>query len=230
MATTVTSTRPKEVKGKRTGGGPRFPGPNGKGPGGNGHGESGDSGRRFSPATYRITTWVILASIIMMFAALSSAYIILSTGSGSEFRPVSVPRMFFVSTGIILLSSLSFETAKRSLKQAETAKYLRRLGLTLMLGLLFLAAQVMGWRELANQGVFFASHPHSSFFYLFTGLHGVHLLGGMLALTYLLATGRRANQASSEAKALTATAVVSRYWHTMDGLWIWLLLLLLIWR
>lgn len=161
----------------------------------------------------------------MMFAALSSAYIILS--SGADAKPVSMPRLFYVSTGIILLSSLSIETAKRSLKSGKAAQHSRWLGVTLVLGLLFLVAQLMGWRELAQQGVFFASHPHSTFFYLFTGLHGVHLLGGMVALIYVVATLRKKRQ--SEEKRLTLTEVVSRYWHTMDGIWIWLFLLLLIW-
>lgn len=225
MATTGTSTRPVEKTGKRVGGS-GFPGPNGKGPRGNGHGRRQEGPRRFSPAAYRITVWVVLAGVVMMFAALSSAYIILS--SGSEAKPVSMPRLFYVSTGIILLSSLSIETAKRSLKLGKAVEHRRWLGVTLILGLLFLGAQLLGWRELAQQGVFFAGHPHSSFFFLFTGLHGVHLVGGMLALIYLVATLRRMQQPDEEKKA-TFTEVVSRYWHTMGGIWIWLFLLLLVW-
>jgi cytochrome c oxidase subunit 3 len=226
MATTGTSTRPVEKTGKRVGGS-GFPGPNGKGPRGNGRGRRDEWPRRFSPAAYRITVWVVLAGVVMMFAALSSAYIILS--SGSDVKPVSIPRLFYVSTGIILLSSLSIETAKRSLKLGQATKHSRWLRVTLILGLFFIGAQLMGWRELAQQGVFFASHPHSSFFFLFTGLHGLHLLGGMVALVYLVATLRKRKQHGEE-KQLTLTEVVSRYWHTMDGIWIWLFLLLLIWR
>jgi cytochrome c oxidase subunit 3 len=120
----------------------------------------------------------------MMFAALSSVYIILSTGQAGQ--PVKMPRMFFLSTAILLLSSISLEKAKRSLKHEHRDKYIWWLRVTLGLGLTFLAAQLVGWRELAVQGVYFASHPHSSFFYFFTGVHGLHLLGGVLGLLFLM--------------------------------------------
>jgi len=162
----------------------------------------------------------------MMFAALSSAYIILS--SGDEIPQVSMPRMFYASTVLILLSSFSFAKAYRSLRQEKVGEHRKWLLVTLVLGTLFLSAQLMGWRELAAQGVFFATHPHSSFFYLFTGLHGVHLMGGILALIYLVVTMRRLKQPSSE-KKLTTTKFVERYSHAMDGIWIWLFGLLLIW-
>jgi cytochrome c oxidase subunit 3 len=100
----------------------------------------------------------------------------------------------------------------------------------LILGLAFLAAQLLGWRELAAQGVYFASHPHSSFFYFFTGVHGVHLLGGILALFYLVMRTRRDRNYLVSERNTTSAEVISLYWHTMDGLWLWLLMLLLIWK
>src|SRR5690349_7988988 len=100
MATMVTST--KKVTRKGSGSGGRFPGPNGKKPGGNGfHGGDDDSGgrkkRKFSPASYRVTMWMVLAAIVMMFGALSVAYV---TVSEEQRTPVPMPRMFFVSTGL----------------------------------------------------------------------------------------------------------------------------------
>jgi len=224
MATSVTGTKP--VPQRVGGGGPGFPGPNGKGPRGNGW-KGGKGPRRLSPAAYRITMWVVLAAIVMMFAALSSAYIILS--SGEQWRPVRMPRMFILSTGIILGSSFFLEFAKRSLKQGRSSHSLRLLSVTLLLGLSFIACQLMGWRELASQGVYFASHPHSSFFYFFTGVHGVHLLGGIAGLIYLLLRMRLRLPLNPERTEITAQ-LVSLYWHTMDALWIWLFLLLLIWK
>ncbi len=226
MATTGTSTRPASKTGRRVSGGPGLPGPNGKGPGGNGHGRHQHRPRRLSPAAYSITAWIVIAGVVMMFAALSSAYIILS--SGKEVPQVSMPRMFYASTVLILLSSLSFAKAHRSLRQEKVDEHRKWLLVTLVLGALFLSAQLMGWRELAAQGVFFSTHPHSSFFYLFTGLHGVHLIGGILALIYLVATMRRINETDSQSK-LAKTRFVERYWHAMDGIWIWLFGLLLIW-
>jgi cytochrome c oxidase subunit 3 len=229
MATTVTSTKTAKKRETRSGGGSKFPGPNGKGPKGNGWGGGKkDRQRGLSPAAYRITMWVVIAAVVMMFAALSSAYIILSVDT--ERRPVSMPRMFFLSTGIIVLSSLTIETAKGSLKRGDGTRYLRWVVATLVLGLLFLTAQLMGWRELAAQGVYFASHPHSTFFYFFTGVHGVHLLGGIAGLSYLAIRARRNGKQVEGMPNQTSAGLISLYWHTMDGLWVWLFLLLLIWK
>ena len=229
MATTVTSTKTAEKREARSGAGSKFPGPNGKGPKGNGWGGGKkDPQRHLSPAAYRVTMWVIIAAIVMMFAALSSAYIILSVDT--ERRVVSMPRMFFLSTGIILLSSFTIETAKRSLKRGNKTRYLRWIIATLILGLLFLAAQLMGWRQLSAQGVYFASHPHSTFFYLFTGVHGVHLLGGITGLSYVAVRARCKDKQVEGVPNQTSAELMSLYWHTMDGLWLWLFLLLLIWK
>lgn len=226
MATTVTGTRTRENK--RLGGN-GLHGPNGKNGNGwrkNGDEDSGPKG--FSPDTYRITMWVVLAAIIMMFVALSSAYIVLS--GTDNVRPVRMPGMFFLSTGLILTSSFTIEAAKLSFKRSAEERSARWITLTLILGLAFLVSQLIGWKQLAAQGVYFAGHPHSSFFFLFTGLHGVHLLGGILALGYLVVRGFRNWQGSSVKKRKALTDVVSLYWHVMDGLWIWLFLLLLIWK
>ena len=227
MDTTVTSTKTAEKRATKLGGGSKFPGPNGKGPRGNGSGgKRKDPQRGLSPGAYRVTMWVVIAAIVMMFAALSSAYIILSADTD---RPrVAMPRMFFLSTGILVLSSFTIETAKRSLQRENENRYRRWSIVTLVLGLLFLTAQVLGWRELAAQGVYFASHPHRTFFYLFTGVHGVHLLGGITGLSYLAIRTRPKSNHGKTATTGTAAGLMSLYWHTMDGLWIWLFLLLLI--
>ena len=144
MATMVTSTKKVPTRGVGSGG---FPGPNGKKPGGNGWKGGDGSPRKFSSATYRITMWVVLAAIVMMFAALSSIYIM---SSEEQWRPVAMPRMFFVSTGLILISSGTFQRAKRSLQRQETRAHLRWLLVTLALGMAFLISQFIGWRELAR--------------------------------------------------------------------------------
>src|SRR5258705_9298770 len=216
MATMVTSTKTITKRGAGAGG--KFPGPNGKKPGGNGWQGGNGSKRKFSAARYRITMWVVLAAIVMMFAAISSAYIILS--AGEQRQRVVMPRMFLVSTGIIMVSSWALERAKRSLKLGRSRGYVRWLLVTLALGLSFLASQLVGWRELSGAGVYFASHPHSTFFYLFTGLHGAHLLGGIVLLLYLVARTRRHELSADSEKNLTWSAVVGLYWHTMDAIWI----------
>jgi len=220
----VTSTK-KATRGLGSGG--QFPGPNGKKPGGNGwHGGGERPKRKFSPAAYRIAMWVLLAAIVMMFAALSSVYIM----SYEQRSPVAMPPMFFVSTVLILVSSGTFQRAKRSLQQERPRSYFRWLLATLGLGCAFLVSQLIGWRELANAGVYFAEHPRSSFFYFFTALHAAHLIGGIGLLFYLVLRRDRRVLPLNDEKNATWTSIVGFYWHMMDGIWIWLFLVLLIFK
>ncbi|HSE19032.1 MAG TPA: cytochrome c oxidase subunit 3 [Pyrinomonadaceae bacterium] len=221
----VTSTKKITSRGIGSGGG--FPGPNGKKPGGNGFHGGDESKRKFSPATYRITMWVVLAAVVMMFAALSSVYIM---SSEEQRRPVPMPSMFFVSTVLILLSSGTFHTAKRSLQQDRPRAYLRWLWATFALGVGFLGSQLVGWRELARSGVYFAGHPRSTFFYLATALHGVHLIGGIGLIMFLVFRRLRPGWLLHGQKNSTWHGVVGLYWHTMDGIWVWLFMLLLIFK
>ena len=224
MATMVTSTKKVPTRGIGSGG---FPGPNGKKPGGNGWKGGDGSPRKFSPAAYKITMWVVLAAVVMMFAALSSVYIM---SSEEQWRPVAMPRMFFVSTGLILISSGAFQRAKRSLQQQRTRAHLQWLLVTLSLGIGFLISQFIGWRELARAGVYFADHPRSTFFYLATALHGTHLLGGIGLVVYLVFRSLRRALPLITAKDSTWTSIVGLYWHTMDGIWLWLFAVLLIFK
>jgi cytochrome c oxidase subunit III len=168
---------------------------------------------------YRIGMWVSLASIAMLFTSLSSAYVVRS-GTINDWFPLAVPRVMFGSTALILLSSVSIEIARRKLRHGFVESYSRYLLLTGFLGLGFLISQLLAWRQLVQQGVYIQSHPHSSFFYLLTGVHGLHVLGGLLALTFVWLKSRR--QAAADA--------VSIYWHFMGALWIYLFLLLFLWR
>ena len=171
--------------------------------------------------------WFLLAAIVMMFVALSSVYIM---SSEEQRQPVAMPRMFLVSTCLILISSATFQRAKRSLQHSELRAHTRWLLLTLALGLGFLGSQLVGWRELASAGVYFAGHPRSTFFYLATGLHGAHLIGGIGLVLYLVIRSLRTASFMHSEKNLTWSGIVGLYWHTMDGIWIWLFLLLLIFK
>ena len=171
--------------------------------------------------------WVLLAAIVMMFAALSSVYIM---SSEDQRRPVAMPRMFLVSTALILGSSWTFQRAKRSLQRAKTSAHIRWLLATLALGFGFLTSQLVGWRELARAGVYFKSDPRSTFFYLVTALHGAHLIGGIGLVLFLLIRTRKFVFALEDEKHPAWTSVVGLYWHTMDGIWLWLFVLLLIFK
>ena len=222
---TVTSTRTatKEIIGS---GWPKAPGPNGSN--GNGRRRWFGGEKHFSKDTYRITTWILLAAIVMMFVALTSAYIFLS--GDQQWQPVRMPRTFIVSTGLILISSATMEAARRYLHREDGRRYARWLWVTLLLGFAFVSSQLMGWKQLVADGVYVSGNPHSSFFYLFTGTHGLHLLGGMTALIYLALRARRVLVGVNSEKRLAATDSISLYWHFMDGLWVALFLLLLLWN
>ena len=225
----IAATRRRGGRGPRGGGNGK--GPNGGGPGG---GSSGDDERRreFSPERYRIGVWVGIASILMMFTALASALIVRAGLPGStDWRGGTLPSLAYASTVVIIVSSLTFTRAKSALTHAEERGYRLWLAVTLLLGLGFLASQVLAWRQLVAQGVYLASNPHSSFFYVLTALHGLHLAGGILALSALIIYARRAHDsAASGEKRRVLTGVVGIYWHFMDVLWVFLFLLLFFWR
>ncbi len=180
---------------------------------------------------YRIGMLVSLASIVMLFTSLSSAYIVRS-GLMQDWFPLAVPRVMFGSTALILLSTVSIEIARRKLKQSLADSYSRYLLLTSLLGLGFLVSQLIAWRQLAQQGIYISSHPHSSFFYLLTGAHAVHVAGGLLALGFLWLRSRRpeSDKPGWTMKRQAVADAVSIYWHFMGALWIYLFLLLFLWR
>jgi len=179
---------------------------------------------------YRIGMLVSLASIAMLFTSLSSAYIVRS-GVTYDWYPIAVPRVMFGSTALLILGSVSIELARRKLKQGLSGTYSKYLLLTLLLGLGFLVSQFLAWRQLAAQGLFSSTHPHSSFFYTLTGTHAVHIMGGLLGLSILCWRSRRSlDDARLIAKRQAAADAVAIYWHFMDALWIYLFLLLFLWR
>ena len=225
--TTVTSTKTatRVVLGS---GLPKGPGSNGNGSNGNGRRRRFGGRKRFSKESYRITTWVLIAAVVMMFVALASSYFFLS--GGEQWQPVRVPRTFILSTGLIVISSLTIERARRALHHGDRQSYARWLSVTLLFGFAFVFAQLVGWRQLVREGVYLSGNPHASFFYLFTGAHGIHLLGGITALSYLVLRAQRVLIGVSGEKRLAVTDSVALYWHFMDGLWVALFLLLILWN
>jgi cytochrome c oxidase subunit 3 len=161
----------------------------------------------------------------MMFAALTSALIV-RKGGALDWRHFTLPSILYLNTVVLLASSASLEIARRRVAafmggvKATTANPARWLYATLSLGLLFLGGQYVAWRQLSAQGLYLATNPSSSFFYVFTAMHALHLLGGLYAITRVI---RKTHQHVLRRATLDATAY---YWHFMDVLWIYLLLLL----
>ncbi len=188
-----------------------------------GDGGDGDKRRRSGPPSpRRYYTGIALAivSILMFFMALSSAYLLRKSGEG--WVPIHLPAVVFVNTAVLLASSLTIELARRRLAASDLGGFKSLWRLTSGLGFLFLVGQIVAWRQLVAQSVYVSTNPASSFFYIFTGAHGLHLLGGVGALLYVLL---RTFEKAKLSRALAAE-VTSYYWHFMDALWVFLLALL----
>jgi len=197
-------------------------GRDGQGPGGGGSWEAHEW--IVPPRTYKMTMWVAMAAVVMLFAAFTSAMVV-RQGLSTDWVSIRLPRILGLSTAILLASSLTLELSRRSLRDGAAGSFVRWLYVTTLLGLMFVGSQLAAWRELASRGVYLASNPSSSFFYLLTAAHGVHLLGGIIALLYLVARAGRISLGRREATPLDVTAI---YWHFMDGLWLYILLLLIV--
>ena len=171
---------------------------------------------------YRTGMWLALVSITMVFVAFTSAYIVRG-GLSDDWQAIELPRLLWLNAAVLLLSSLTLEEARKALKGGLRAACNRWLAVTTILGAAFLAGQLLVWRQLSAHGIYVSTNPSSSFFYLLTGAHGLHLLGGLLALLYADLEAWRYRLGPAKRTLLEVTAI---YWHFMDGLWVYILFLL----
>jgi len=173
---------------------------------------------------------VAIGGILMLFVALTSAYIVRSASS-DDWHRIAMPKILWFSTALLLVSSVTIEFSRRSLKRSDNSAYVRWLINTAILGLAFVGSQLIAWRQLVKQGVYMAANPYNSFFYLFTAAHGLHVLGGLGGLTYLVIRTRAPRHtAEAELRRVGAADAATIYWHFMDFLWIGLFLLLMFWK
>lgn len=184
-------------------------------------------GRRQPAPSRRFSTAITIAmvSILMFFMALASAFLVLHHSS-HVWVAVRLPWILWVNTAVLIGSSVMLERARARLTLGDDRGFRKLWLVSTVMGFLFVAGQLVAWRQLAAQGVYIASNQASSFFYIFTGAHGVHLLGGVAALLFVLLR----NFESSEISRPLAAEITSYYWHFMDGLWIFLFALLYLGR
>ena len=166
-----------------------------------------------------------LAGIVMFFMALTSSFLV-RKGLGDDWVSFTLPRILWANTLVLLASSGAIQFARARLRSGDNEGFRRWWAITTALGALFLVGQFAAWRQLAAQGVFLVTNPSSSFFYLLTALHGLHLLGGIVALLYVTYRPWQRSRITQS----TAADLVSIYWHFMDGLWIFLFALLYLGR
>jgi cytochrome c oxidase subunit 3 len=186
-------------------------------------GDSGDSRRPAAqPSGRRHQTAIVLgiASILMFFFTLAGAFLVRRTGN--DWVAVRLPPLIWLNTLVLLASSVTLEFARRRLAAGDLTGFGSFWRATTGLGLVFIAGQLVVWRNLAASGVYVASNPGSSFFYIFTAAHAVHLVGGIAALTYVLFRRRYTTRLPRS----TAVQITSYYWHFMGALWIFVLGLL----
>src|SRR6266850_5876869 len=188
---------------------------------GGGDGEGRGASRRAS-----ITgLLVLLAASVMLFAAFTSAFFV-RRGLSNDWVNTPLPPILWINTGVLVASSIALELARAALRAGRRAAFNRYWTGATILGALFLAGQYLAWRQLNDAGIYLATNPSSSFFFVLTCAHAVHLLGGISALGYIdvqalllrLGPGKR-----------TAVDVSAYFWHFLDAIWIFLMALFFFW-
>jgi cytochrome c oxidase subunit 3 len=177
-----------------------------------------DQKRKIHP--HKFTLWVAIGSILMMFAGLTSAYIV--KRSQASWLMIEIPVMFWYSTATILASSVTVQLALKALKKREMINYKRLLVVTAVLGVLFIVLQVAGFRQFAAQDIRLVgagSNASYSFLLAISGLHGIHVLGGVVALAVIAI---RALNSSTRSYSSVPLEIAATYWHFVDALWIYL--------
>jgi len=223
MATTLPPPKPEELE---------QPGRSGNGSTGNGDWQNlvpayGNfrTMEEYSPPPSSSAIWVGIAAICMSFAAFTSALIV-RQGASNDWRHITLPSILFVSTMLLVASSVTLEVARRRVAaymgglESQVASSRLWLYATLGLGLLFVAGQYMAWLQLRSEGLYLATNPNSSFFYVFTAMHALHVLGGLAGLLRVI---RKLGLGTLRRSTLSATSI---YWHFMGVLWIYLFALL----
>lgn len=174
---------------------------------------------------HKFTLWVGVASIVMMFAGLTSAYIV--KRNQANWITFELPVMFWYSTAVIIISSVVLHLSNIAFKQREMAKYRTLVVVTLLLGILFVVLQAIGFKQLWLQGITLTKNVSYSFLYVIVSLHTLHVLGGIAALVILFVKAYSNKVRNYNTVPLE---VISTYWHFVDALWIYLLIFLIMIR
>jgi len=169
---------------------------------------------------HKFTLWVAMGSIVMMFAGLTSAYIVRS--NQANWLEFNLPAIFWYSTAVILASSITMHLSVKAFRAREMQRYRSLITITAALGVVFAVLQFFGFKELGSHGVLLlgqGSNPAASFLAIITGLHVLHVLGGVIAILVIFI---RAYNTRSKSYNTVPVEIVSTYWHFVDILWIYL--------
>jgi cytochrome c oxidase subunit 3 len=158
----------------------------------------------------------------MLFAGLSSAYIVLH--GVPEWQNITVPRIVWANTLVLFASSIAIEFARQAVRRNQPASVRQWMAISGVLGVAFLIGQLLAWRQLVAAGVYLATTLHSSFFYVLTGVHALHLFGGLIGLGFVFQKAFANRLTAENHEPLKAFAL---YWHFMDVVWIYCFVLLI---
>lgn len=175
---------------------------------------------------YKFILWIAIGSIVMMFAGFTSAYVV--KRNQTNWLEFSMPPVFWYSTAVILLSSVTIYLAQKSFKAREMSRYRTLLTITAALGLTFVIMQIFGFKYLLDHGVQIigsGSNPAGSFLGVITGVHMLHVVGGVIALTVMFA---KAFSARTKNYSTVTIDLASTYWHFVDALWIYLFIFFIV--
>ncbi|MBC7570724.1 MAG: cytochrome c oxidase subunit 3 [Spirosoma sp.] len=161
--------------------------------------------------------WLFIVSIVMMFAAMTSGYLVRrAEGNWIDYQ---IPTIFGYSSIVLVISSITMHWAYVAAKKDRFAMMRTAITITFALGIAFLYMQFQGWVDLVRQKVFFVGNPAGSFMYVFTGLHGFHLISGLIVLVFALVAAFRFR---IHGKNLVQLEIAASYWHFLDILWLYL--------
>lgn len=173
----------------------------------------------------KFTLWIGLASITMMFAGLSSAYIV--KRNQANWLTFDIPLIFWYSTAVIILSSITILLCRKAFYNREMKQYKNWLAVTTLLGILFVVLQYFGFKYLWASGITLTRNVSFSFLYIIVGLHALHVMGGVVALIIIYFKSFSTKRKNYDPISID---LMNTYWHFVDLLWIYLLIFLVMIR
>ncbi len=214
----------------------KFSGGNGTNNGNRGGGGGGGDDRSdnqsdkieaFKPDKYRVGMGLILLIVMMTFGSLFGTYIVLATNKAIEWQPFNLPFQVWISTALIIVSSIDYELAKKSLLAGNQVKARKWFLITAVVGAIFIASQILAWFNLVSQGFYATGNSYAGLFYILTAVHVFHVVGGIISLVFIALKTQIITMDDDELlKRQWFAKVVGWYWHFIGVLWLILFLLL----
>lgn len=184
--------------------------------------------KRYVVHPYKFNLWIAIISILMMFAAFTSAYVV-KRGDVKYWQDIHLPAIFYFSTGVILMSSLSMHAAYRAFRSNRLPLYRGLILLTFLLGVSFVILQINGWIQLTHSGIYLNGNVAGSFIYVISGAHLLHAVGGVIALLVfsILAFSKYKSPIDTlehniQPRGQLGVELMMTYWHFVDILWLYL--------